>query len=461
MKTDPVPFPIIAPLVRRHAEDAAFYWSQHDGSASSPHLTLAELGRFSAMLAAHLEGLAVAGSDGWAQALAALERWKKPGEAFVCTCLALQAGNAAQLDELMAHVRARPDELLRGVISAFGWVPHAQAAAIIYAWSAPTSDPIRQAVALRASALLGAAATPSLAQPLALFLDSPDEHVRAAACRVAAAASAGDSLHDAALRAGLQDPSLAVRAEAAIALGGRPPLRANDDAEDAMVAAEALWQCVIVQVKLHNAATGWYRKQALRRLQRWVQLLARLIPIGNPNLAALINFMPARVALRFIAYHGDSAHLPYVIAQMRDPATARYAGWVWQTITGVGLRASALVLPEPHAGSDTPELGDARQDADLGLPVPDADAIAGHSSVRLAEGQQYLQGQVLNPVRALSLLKHAVQAERGIAAQYLLALPLSESGAPHVRLSIRAAAPLQIRSVDKLRDQFADSGTGA
>ncbi|WP_267877617.1 hypothetical protein [Massilia frigida] len=41
MKTDPVPFPIIAPLVRRHAEDAAFYWSQHDGSASSPHLTLA------------------------------------------------------------------------------------------------------------------------------------------------------------------------------------------------------------------------------------------------------------------------------------------------------------------------------------------------------------------------------------------------------------------------------------
>ncbi|NHZ32636.1 hypothetical protein [Massilia rubra] len=66
-----------------------------------------------------------------------------------------------------------------------------------------------------------------------------------------------------------------------------------------------------------------------------------------------------------------------------------------------------------------------------------------------------------DPLRALSLLKHAVQAERGIAAQSLLALPPGESGAPHARLSIRAAAPLQIGSADKLRDQFAESGISA
>ena len=459
MKFDPVPFPVIAPLVRRHAEDAAFYWSQHDASANSPHLTFVGLARFSELLAAHLEGLSVAGSDGWPPTLAALERWKQPGEAFVCAWLALKTGDAAKLDRLLTQVRARPDELLRGVISAFGWAPHTQALDIIHTWSGPTSDPILQTVALRATALLGAAALPFLAQPLALFLASPDEHVRAAACR--ATARAGNSLHDAALRAGLQDPCLAARAEAAIALGGRAPLRADHDTNGAIVAAENLWQCVVTQVKLHNAATGWYRKQALRRLQRWVQLLSSLIPIGHPNLAELVNFMPARVALRFIAYHGDSAHLPYVIAHMRDSANARYAAWVWQTITGVDLRANALVMPEPHAGSGTLEGGDARLDTDLGLPLPNADAIAGHSGVRLAAGQQYLLGQVLTPMRALSLLQHAVQAERSIAAQYLLALPAGTAGTAHARLSIRAAAPQQIRAAGKLRDQFSESGVSA
>lgn len=460
MKTDAIPFPVIAPLVSRHAQDAAFYWSQHDASVNSPHLTLAGLARFSQLLAAHLEGLAVAGSDGWAPALAALERWKQPGEAFVCAHLALKAGDAAQLEQLLAQVRARPHELLRGVISAFGWVPHARALDIIHTWSAASSDAVLQTAALRATALLGAAALPFLAQPLALFLSSTDEHVRASACR-AAAASADDSVHDAALRAGLQDPCLAVRAEAAIALGDRAPLGPGHGASGTMVAAENLWQCVIAQVKLHEAATGWYRKQALRRLQRWVQTLARMIPIGHPKLGALLDFMPARVALRFVAYHGDSAHLPYVIAQIREPATARYAAWVWQAITGVDLRTSALLLPEPHGGSDTPEHGDARLDADLGLPVPDADAIAGHCGMPLAEGRQYLQGQVLTPTSALSLMQHAVQAERGIAAQYLLALPSGMQGAPRAPLSIRAAAPQQIRAAGKLRDRLMASGASA
>lgn len=52
---------VIEPLVRRHAEDAAFYWAQHDASAESPRLELSGLARFSQLLAAHLEGLEVAG----------------------------------------------------------------------------------------------------------------------------------------------------------------------------------------------------------------------------------------------------------------------------------------------------------------------------------------------------------------------------------------------------------------
>lgn len=133
-----------------------------------------------------------------------------------------------------------------------------------------------------------------------------------------------------------------------------------------------------------------------------------------------------------------------------------------------GARRYRLMAWRPGAGArfqrqDRRCLGRTTRSAraDLGLPVPAADAIAGHSSVRLAEVQRYLRGQVPNPIRALSLLKHAVRAERGIAAQYLLALPPGESGAPHARTSIRDAAPLQISSADKLRSQFAESGISA
>jgi len=80
--------------------------------------------------------------------------------------------------------------------------------------------------------------------------------------------------------------------------------------------------------------------------------------------------------------------------------------------------------------------------------VPDADAIAIHSGAALAEGRHYLPGIVPNPMCALSVLKQAVQAERGIAAQYLLAFPPGESVTLTARISIRAAALQQIRAAD-------------
>lgn len=104
---------------------------------------------------------------------------------------------------------------------------------------------------------------------------------------------------------------------------------------------------------------------------------------------------------------------------------------------------------------------DACLDIDLGLPLPNVDAVASHSGVPLAEGQQYLLGQVLTPMRALSPLQHAVQAERSIAAQYLYALAAVTAGAPHARISIRATAPLQFRAAAKLRDQLSESGVSA
>lgn len=434
---------VIEPLVRRHAEDAAFYWAQHDVSAESPRLSLSGLARFSQLLAAHLEGLAVAGAAGWPLCLEAVERWKKPAEAFVATHAVLGAADASQCKTLLVQVRARPDELLRGVISALACLPLARACTVIEEWTAARSDAVTQVAALRSVALIGADAFAAIGQPLDRFLNSPDEHVRAAACRAATLMPHEDWLNTA-LIARLQDPALAVRAEAAIALGSRLRLGAGKNGDDGGQVAQALSECVAAQVAVLNAATGWYRMQALRRLTRWVQNLGTRHPVGQ-DCTAVLEMLPNRLSLRFIAYHGDSAYLPFVVEQLSIPSVALYAGWVWQTLTGVDIAAAGLSLPEPALDIEAKAIREVPIDADLGLARPDVEAIRRFSTANLVDGQRYLLGQALTPGNALTVLRTAPQAQRNIAAHYL------QIRYPHARVSVRAPVSRQLVTMNRIQ----------
>lgn len=443
---------VIVALVKRHIEDAAFYWAQHEASIDSPRLSLSELARFSDLLDAHLEGISLAGSPGWQPTLSALERWKQPGEAFVAAYAALGRNDPSELAELLLHVRAQPEKLLRGVISAIAWLPTTSALTCIAQWTQENNAPLVQVAALRAAALCGDEAQEAISQPLINFLSSEDAHVRAAACRVAALGG-GEGEIEVALHKCLADPDMPVRAQAAISVARR--YRAmpvpNDRSQNSLLAAETLWQCVISQVNILTDTKGWYRKQALRRLNRWVQHLAGMVPIGHPQLDALLQFMPPRLALRFIAYHGDPAHLPHVQARLSDNDTARYAGWVWQTITGVDLASAELTMAEPEqTPSDT--TGDARTDVDHGLKLPDAEKVRHFVRIPLQEGQRHLRGQPLDPELAMHLLEVAPHAVRSIAAQYL------QLHHPVARVVMRGGARQQIAALDQLDDDLFHSG---
>lgn len=440
-----LPIPkVIAPLIRRHAEDAAFYWGLLDASVNSPILSSDGLIRFASMLNAHLEGLQVAGYDGWAPCLATLERWRKPADAFVCAHQAFSLNEAGAIEALLVQIRARPDELLRGAISALAWLPPQRAATIVRRWTSAGSEAIAQVIALRAATLLDTDACDLLTQPVELFLHSQDAHVRAAACRLAAAVPR-QALIATALTACLGDPAITVRAEAAIALDALNRQTPRIDSASAIVLAEALWQCVVEQVVILNEATGWYRHQASRRTRRWVRHLATMVPLGHDKISALLDFMPPRTSLHFIAYHGDPAYLPYVIARMSHPDTSRYAGWVWQTITGVELESARLSLPEPALSADSEGISEARLDADQGLPLPDVEAIAGYRTVNLHAGQRYLSGQLLTPQFAISVLETAPQAPRSIAGHYL------HQVYPQTKLALRGPIAHQIDGVKQLR----------
>ena len=102
---------------------------------------------------------------------------------------------------------------------------------------------------------------------------------------------------------------------------------------------------------------------------------------------------------------------------MDEPDVARYAGWVWQALTGVDLREAGLTQaeePDPERG-----LTDARLDADQGLPLPAPAAVrAAHAGLGLS-APSLLLGQARTPGLLLDVLQQGPQGLRALAARSL------------------------------------------
>ena len=112
--------PIVPVVVQQHVEEAALLRPVRSVLVRAPHVGLLQLGRLDERIAAHLDGLAVAGEAGKVMALAALER-PGAGEVFALGVRALEDRDQALLNHLLALWPALPDAR-RGLMSEFGWV---------------------------------------------------------------------------------------------------------------------------------------------------------------------------------------------------------------------------------------------------------------------------------------------------------------------------------------------------
>lgn len=409
--------PVILPILMRHAEDAAFYWSQLDASTEAS-LDCARVEHFDRQLRCHLGGLHTAGTPGGRVAWAALMRWKKPGEAFVCTWLALQQSEPGPLEEILAFLDGRADQLLRAVVSAFAYQPATMVEPVLAQMLAAADSPLRHVVALRVLALRGGRGERAGKLPLDGFFKSGSQYVRASACRAAERADL------AALSAALDDPDLAVRAEAAIAL------TALDGGPDAVRALES---CVLAQALHHNSATGWARKQSARRLARWVSALA---PAEGINVDGLLDALPSHAALTLVLHRGDAGRLAFVADRMQEAPVAGFALFVWQSITGIDPERAGLLLA-PATGHE---------------PCPDPCAVKNimTSCTDLASMPlPVLLGRPLDPERALEIVAGGAQALRHVAAAFLKRHALAHP------VSIRAPFPAQQQAINGLRRALA------
>jgi len=75
-------------ILTQHAEDAAVLWQRRTRAVNAPHYNKMYLSRLDEQLEAHIDGLRIAGSTGWDEALAAYDDIGGAGEMFTLATLA-------------------------------------------------------------------------------------------------------------------------------------------------------------------------------------------------------------------------------------------------------------------------------------------------------------------------------------------------------------------------------------
>jgi uncharacterized protein (TIGR02270 family) len=389
------PIPLI---IQQHAEESAHLRHVRSIQVSAPHVKLHHLRRLDDRLAAHLDGLAVAGEYGSNVCEAALES-PGVGEVFATGVRAIEEKDSGRLDKLFALVTAVP-QAQPGLISAFGWVS-AQYLQGTCAELLASMEPFRRQAGI--SACVMHRVDPGIALTQSLAHEEPQ--LRARSLRAAGELGRLDLL--ATCGDALQDGDEACRFSAAwsaVLLGNRDK------------ALEALKTFVL----LPNA----YRQPALL-------VLKLMAPSQANELLKVLAQDPAnmRLLVQGVGIAGDPYYMPWLIKQMEDLKLARLAGESFSFITGLDLAYLDLERNAPDGvefgPNDNPEDENVAMDEDDNLPWPDPAKIqawwdANKSGFR--KGERYFMGAPVSREHCIQVLKEGYQRQRIAAAQYLCLL---------------------------------------
>ncbi len=402
------PIPVV---VQQHAEDVAMLRNTRTFLVSAPHVKLHQLRRLDDRLAAHLDGLAVAGEYGSKLAAAALERPGR-GEAFTATVRAIEDRDVLGLDRLLAIAEAVPGSL-SGVISAFGWVSAANLRGISKSLL-DSPSPLRRQVGLAACGMHQV--DPGTVVDAAL--KDGDAALRARALRLIAHLGQVDKVSVCMSAMTDEDARCAFEAARAAALLG--------NRSGSLVALQAF-----------ASAPGPWRSPALGlllKLQEPEDAHAILTALAQ-DLACV------RLLIQGIGVAGDPHYVPWLIQQMQDLKLARLAGESFSLITGLDLAYLDLERKPPEGvdfgPNDDPDDDNVAMDEDDSLPWPDVEKITAWwqaNSQPFAPGRRYFMGEPPSTAHCLDVLKNGFQRQRMAAAIYLCLLkpgtPLFNTAAP-------------------------------
>ena len=386
-------------IVLQHVSQCPFLWVCRREAVSALHYTLADLGRLDNRVEAHIDGLRVAGEEGWLLARKEMA-WKEPGEVFAAAVLAFESNDRNKIAEVL-RVGAATVELARGVISALGWMDYPQAAPHIHTLCASEQRSHRR---------IGIAAA-------AIHRQDP-----------------GQALNHA-LSSG--DPLLRARAYRAVGELGRtdlvPLLQLDLGAKEPACRFWAAWSSALVvgygsavqSLQTIAASPGPFRERALQLALRRLDL--RSAHTWNQQFSRSPQTL--RQCVIGAGVIGDPALVPWLIERMNDDPLARVAGEAFSMITGVDLAYQDLDRKQPEdfeAGpNEDPDDDNVQMDPDERLPWPDAALIAEWWSRHQAEfqpGIRHLLGKPISIEWADQVLRIGRQRQRAAAALELALL---------------------------------------
>lgn len=412
--------PPIPAVVSQHVEEAAHLRHVRSVLVRAPHVKLHQLGRLDERIAAHLDGIAVAGDYGLRLCTEALAS-PGAGEVFALAVRALELRDPARLLKLFDLAEVEP-AAERGLISAFGWVSAPLLQGTIRALLAAPSPALRR-VALAACAMHRVDPGPALDAAL----QSDDAGLRERAWRVAGASTRVDRLGalEAAVAAPIEpgkgaadrgDPTWRA-AQAAVLLGSR-----GAALHQLLVASDAATPAGDLAAELALRVVELPQAQA--HLRGWAARAAEPTPVGVAAKRRLI---------RRCGVVGDPQVVPWLIAQMEDLRWSRLAGEAFTLITGADLAWLDLERKPPEDGDNgryggpTEEAADddVALDEDESLPWPDVAKVQtwwARQAARFPAGRRFFMGSAPSPAEAVRVLREGCQRQRHAAALWACVL---------------------------------------
>lgn len=403
----------IAEIVSQHADEAASLYVARSALVRAPHLRLWDLRRgFDDRLAAHLDGLAVAGEHAWPFCEAALVT-PSAGAVFTAAVRAIEAREQHRLDRLLALVEASP-ESRAGLLSAFGWLEREQLQGIVASLMA-SQDPFRRMAGIAACSMHRV--NPGLVSARRILDTSP--LVRGRGLRTAGEIGCLEAVPACAAAISDGDPECAFWAARSMVLLGN-----RGTALELLTAA--------------GLTAGPHRPRAFR-----LALQAMSASTAHEVLRRQLAGAPEQLRwlIQGSGIAGDSRYMPWLIKHMTDDRTARLAGEAFSLISGADLVESELEGKQPKGfesgPSEDPDDPNVDMDPDDGLPWPDAEKIEKWWAVngsRFQKGTRYFMGAPVTREHCVEVLKGGYQRQRVLAAHYLSLLepgtPLFNTSAP-------------------------------
>jgi uncharacterized protein (TIGR02270 family) len=397
---------VIESIVVQHWEEAGLLRGLLSQLSSAPHANLEVLQRFDEGLAAHLDGIAVAGEKAWNLFDIACSEPTAPA-IFSAAVRALEAKNAKRVEALI-DLAGKNDAARTGLAWALAWLPPRDLQGVVASLLSAPKATLRT-VGIMACAAHGVHPGPMLLDSAA----SDDAHLRSTAIR--AIGELGDLEAKPLCASHLRDEIAECRywtARSGVLLGDRGTAR------------ETLGQFADVRgsyaLELYLCSGGHIDAH---------EFLART----EHNV---------RTRIRGAGVVGDPRYVSWLLRLMDDPVTARLAGEAFTLITGADLDALQLWRDRPEGfesgPTENPDDEDVSLDPDEGLMWPNPAKVAAWwaaNESRFTTGQRYFMGAPVTRAHCLDVLKTGYQRQRILAAQYLCLL---EPGTPLFNTSAHA-----------------------